>query len=309
MKQAKVLAIIGPTASGKTNLALELATRHSMEIISLDSALIYQDMDIGTAKPNQEELKLVPHHLINIITPLQSYDVANFVDDCSRLINEINDKGKIALIVGGTMMYYNALVNGLNQLPTADDNIRSKIQDKKNAIGIAGLYQELLDLDPLSANRIKPSDSQRIERALEVFYISGKSMSYFFNQQQKQHQAKNIPTIALMPDNRLELHQHIELRFLQMLKLGFIDEVIEIKQKYPELDLNYPSMRCVGYRQIWEYLDGVYSKNEMIDKGIIATRQLAKRQLTWLRKFNPEVVIDPYLPLQDKRTIVEKFMR
>ncbi|QRN40835.1 MAG: tRNA (adenosine(37)-N6)-dimethylallyltransferase MiaA [Neisseriaceae bacterium] len=309
MNKPKVLAIIGPTASGKTNLALELGMKYPIEIISLDSALIYQDMNIGTAKPSQRELDLIVHHLIDIITPIQNYDVANFVNDCSELITEINNKGKIAFIVGGTMMYYNALVNGLNKLPNADSNIRIEIQNKKNEIGISALYQELLDLDPLSANRINPNDTQRIERALEIFYLSGKPMSEFFNEQKKQHCFNQIPTVALIPDNRSNLHQQIKIRFLQMLKFGFIDEVIYLQQKYPDLSLNLPSMRCVGYRQIWEYLDGMYSKNEMLDKGIIATRQLAKRQLTWLKKFNIDIVINPYISLKDKLAAVEKLLQ
>lgn len=302
----KILAIIGPTASGKTKLTLEIARHYPIEVISLDSALIYQNMDIGTAKPTPEELNSVPHHLIDIITPLERYNVANFISDCSKLIIDINRKDKIALIVGGNMMYYNALVEGLHTLPPADNNIRCEIQAKKIRIGTAGLYQELLQIDSLTANRIRSTDSQRIERALEVFYISNKPMSAFFNYKQKSK--KNIPTIALLPKNRIDLHQQIKKRFLYMLANGFVDEVINLKNKYVDLDLSYPSVRCVGYRQIWEHLNHRYSKNEMIEKGIAATCQLAKRQCTWLKKISPEIIINPCRSLQDNLNVIKRYL-
>ncbi|MFH4415886.1 MAG: tRNA (adenosine(37)-N6)-dimethylallyltransferase MiaA [Neisseriaceae bacterium] len=283
--QDQVLALIGPTNVGKTSLALELARHYPLEIISLDSALVYKDMDIGTAKPSPRELKLVPHHLIDICTPLETYNAASFVKDCRQLIRSINERNKLALIVGGTMMYYHALVNGLNQLPPADQKIRNSLHQKKQLIGLSGLYQKLKEVDPAMASRVGPGDSQRIERALEVFYLTQKPMSSFFIQTPVQSRQKTIPTIAIIPKNRGILHQAIEQRFLAMLQRGLIEEIKGLKLKYPTLGLSYPSMRCVGYRQVWEYLTNSLSYDQMLQQAIAATRQLAKRQLTWLKKF------------------------
>lgn len=288
---ARVLALIGPTASGKTELAIELSKECPCEVISLDSALVYRGMDIGTAKPSQEIRNKLPHHLVDIISPLENYDAARFVTDCTHLIKEINQRGRLALIVGGSMMYYHALIHGLNKLPPANAALRQQLAEKKRTIGLSGLYQELVQLDPLTAKRLPASDTQRIERALEVYYLTGKSMSTL-------HLAPATslyiwPTLALMPTQKAQLHPIIVQRFHRMLREGIIDEVKQLKDCYPTLNLDYPSLRCVGYRQVWQYLSGELSKDVMIDKAIIATCQLAKRQLTWLRKMAIDEILRP----------------
>ncbi|MCF7522035.1 tRNA (adenosine(37)-N6)-dimethylallyltransferase MiaA [Neisseria sp. ZJ106] len=290
----KAFALLGPTASGKTGLALQIAERLPVEIISLDSALVYRDMDIGTAKPSAAELAAVPHHLINIISPPESYSAAEFVDDCIRLVSEIHGRGNYPLIVGGTMMYYHALTAGLNDLPQADPEIRLRLQAEKAQHGLAYLYEQLQRIDPETAGRLKSSDSQRIERALEVFMLTGKPLSRHFSQQQTRQTPLDLHTIALLPENRADLHRQIAYRFEQMLAQGFLDEMQSLKQRYPELHSDTPSMRCVGYRQAWDYLDGVYDYPTFVEKGIAATRQLAKRQLTWLRKILIDQALDPY---------------
>ena len=284
-----IFAIIGATATGKTALALALANDLPIEIISMDSALIYCDMNIGTAKPTAAELATCPHHLIDIKTPLQSYSAADFVADCVRLCGEITSRGNIPLIVGGTMMYFRALTQGLNNLPSADESVRSVLQDEKERLGLNYLYNELQKIDPITAAKIKPNDSQRIERALEVFRITGTAMSVLLNEQQTP--ALNVTAIGLMPNDRKCLHAAIEKRFNTMINNGFLDEVGTLKKKYPTLTLDYPSMRCVGYRQAWQHLSGETDFKTFVNQGIAATRQLAKRQITWLRSFN--------LPLYD----------
>ena len=284
-----IFAIIGATATGKTALALALANDLPIEIISMDSALIYCDMNIGTAKPTAAELATCPHHLIDIKTPLQSYSAADFVADCVRLCGEIQARGNIPLIVGGTMMYFRALTQGLNNLPSADESVRSVLQDEKERLGLNYLYNELQKIDPITAAKIKPNDSQRIERALEVFRITGTAMSVLLNEQQTP--ALNVTAIGLMPNDRKCLHAAIEKRFNTMINNGFLDEVGTLKKKYPTLTLDYPSMRCVGYRQAWQHLSGETDFKTFVNQGIAATRQLAKRQITWLRSFN--------LPLYD----------
>jgi tRNA dimethylallyltransferase len=290
----QALAIIGPTASGKTALALALAKTHPIEIISLDSALVYQNMDIGTAKPTQQELSQVRHHLIDIITPLQSYSAADFVEDALRLITEIRQRDHIPVIVGGTMMYFKALTEGLNNLPGADQSIRDQLQKQKAEYGLIGLYQQLQQVDPSTAARLKPTDSQRIERALEVYLLTGKPMSQFFDQKEKSRTNLKLWSLALIPEQRSLLHNQIALRFEQMLAQGFVEEVCLLKEKYPRLDENYPSLRCVGYRQVWSYLHDIVSFTQMKEQGVVATRQLAKRQLTWLRQLPVNRVVDPY---------------
>ncbi|MBQ5429118.1 MAG: tRNA (adenosine(37)-N6)-dimethylallyltransferase MiaA [Neisseriaceae bacterium] len=284
-----VFAIIGATATGKTALALDLALHLPIEIISMDSALIYQDMNIGTAKPTATELATCPHHLIDIKTPLQSYSAADFVADCVRLCDEISARGNIPLIVGGTMMYFRALTQGLNHLPSADETVRSVLQNEKAQYGLNYLYSELQKIDPQTAAKIKPNDSQRIERALEVFRITGIPMSVLLNEQQTP--ALSVKAFGLMPNIRQHLHAAIEKRFNIMINQGFLDEVNYLKTKYPALTLDYPSMRCVGYRQAWQHLSGETDFKTFVNQGIAATRQLAKRQITWLRSFN--------LPLYD----------
>lgn len=293
----KALVIAGPTASGKTALALHLAQSLPVEIISLDSALVYREMNIGTAKPSTMELQSVPHHLIDIISPLQTYSAADFVADCLRLCNEIHERQRLPLIVGGTMMYYHALIHGLNDLPEADASIRARLQAEKNQLGLAHLYQRLQTIDPITASRLESSDSQRIERALEVFELTGKSLSEHFAAQIEYRVPLNLHTIALIPNQRALLHAQIEKRFYQMVEHGLLDEVYQLQQNYPELTAQHTSMRCVGYRQAWDFLAQQIDKQEFLDKGVAATRQLAKRQLTWLRKLHADTIIDPY---QDK---------
>ena len=290
---ASALAIIAPTASGKTALSLRIAAEVPCEIISLDSALVYRDMDIGTAKPSTAEQAAVPHHLIDIITPMESYSAADFVGDCVRLAGEIRARGRLPLIVGGTMMYYHALTQGLNELPEADAAVRAELQRQKQQHGLHSLYEQLQRADPETAARLPPSDSQRIERALEVFLLTGKPLSQHIRAAQSTP-ALPLHTIALIPEDRSRLHAQINRRFEQMLDNGFVDEVRRLQQKYPDLLPDGTAMRCVGYRQVWQHLDGQINESELVAQGQAATRQLAKRQLTWLRKLPADAVFDPF---------------
>ena len=290
----KAFAVLGPTAGGKTGLALRLAQRFPLEIISLDSALVYRGMDIGTAKPTAEELASVPHHLIDIISPLQSYSAAEFAADCLRLCSEISARGRMPLIVGGTMMYFHALVNGLNDLPQADAGVRAQLQAQKAEQGLEGLYRRLCEVDAATAARLKPGDSQRIERALEVFLLTGRPLSDHLAVQTAYRVPLRLHTLVLFPQRRELLHEAIARRFRLMLEQGFLEEVGRLKAEYPSLTAEHNAMRCVGYRQAWDYLDGVCSYDAFVDAGIAATRQLAKRQLTWLRKTEADTLLDPY---------------
>ena len=290
----KAFAVLGPTAGGKTGLALRLAQRFPLEIISLDSALVYRGMDIGTAKPTAEELASVPHHLIDIISPLQSYSAAEFAADCLRLCGEISARGRMPLIVGGTMMYFHALVNGLNDLPQADAGVRAQLQAQKAEQGLEGLYRRLCGVDAATAARLKPGDSQRIERALEVFLLTGRPLSDHLAVQTAYRVPLRLHTLVLFPQRRELLHEAIARRFRLMLEQGFIEEVGRLKAEYPSLTAEHNSMRCVGYRQAWDYLDGACAYDAFVDAGIAATRQLAKRQLTWLRKTEADTLLDPY---------------
>lgn len=290
----KAFAVLGPTAGGKTGLALRLAQRFPLEIISLDSALVYRGMDIGTAKPTAEELASVPHHLIDIISPLQSYSAAEFATDCLRLCGEISARGRMPLIVGGTMMYFHALVNGLNDLPQADAGVRAQLQAQKAEQGLEGLYRRLCEVDAATAARLKPGDSQRIERALEVFLLTGRPLSDHLAVQTAYRVPLRLHTLVLFPQRRELLHEAIARRFRLMLEQGFIEEVGRLKAEYPSLTAEHNSMRCVGYRQAWDYLDGACAYDAFVDAGIAATRQLAKRQLTWLRKTEADTLLDPY---------------
>ena len=290
----KAFAVLGPTAGGKTGLALRLAQRFPLEIISLDSALVYRGMDIGTAKPTDEELASVPHHLIDIISPLQSYSAAEFAADCLRLCGEISARGRMPLIVGGTMMYFHALVNGLNDLPQADAGVRAQLQAQKAEQGIEGLYRRLCEVDAATAARLKPGDSQRIERALEVFLLTGRPLSDHLAVQTAYRVPLRLHTLVLFPQRRELLHEAIARRFRLMLEQGFLEEVGRLKAEYPSLTAEHNSMRCVGYRQAWDYLDGACAYDAFVDAGIAATRQLAKRQLTWLRKTEVDTLLDPY---------------
>ena len=290
----KAFAVLGPTAGGKTGLALRLAQRFPLEIISLDSALVYRGMDIGTAKPTAEELASVPHHLIDIISPLQSYSAAEFAADCLRLCGEISARGRMPLIVGGTMMYFHALVNGLNDLPQADAGVRAQLQAQKAEQGIEGLYRRLCGVDAATAARLKPGDSQRIERALEVFLLTGRPLSDHLAVQTAYRVPLRLHTLVLFPQRRELLHEVIARRFRLMLEQGFLEEVGRLKTEYPSLTAEHNSRRCVGYRQAWDYLDGACAYDAFVDAGIAATRQLAKRQLTWLRKTEADTLLDPY---------------
>ena len=295
----KPLAIflMGPTASGKTDLAIQLRQQLPVEVISVDSALIYRGMDIGTAKPSKAELALAPHRLINICDPAESYSAANFRTDALREMQEISAQGKIPLLVGGTMLYYKALLEGLSPLPSADEKVRSEIEAKSALIGWDGLHQELSKIDPISAQRINPNDSQRINRALEVFYLTGKTLTEL-TAQKGEALPYDILQFAIAPEQREVLHRRIEQRFHKMIELGFQQEVEKLYRR-PDLNENLPSIRCVGYRQMWEYLRGDYDHDEMVFRGICATRQLAKRQITWLRGWtSPIQWLDSLQPAQ-----------
>lgn len=273
--------LMGPTASGKTALAIELAQQANCDIISVDSALIYRDMDIGTAKPTVDELQLAPHRLINILDPVASYSVAEFRRDALREMTDITARGRVPLLVGGTMMYYNALLEGISQLPKADKTIRASISAQVDEFGWQALHEELQAIDPVSAARIHPNDPQRLMRAIEVFRLTGKTMTAL-TATKSPRIPYDIAQFAIAPDDRNVLHQRIEQRFDLMLAHGFQAEVEQLIAR-GDLHLDLPSMRCVGYRQMWQYLHGDLTFEEMRFRGIVATRQLAKRQLTWLR--------------------------
>nr|WP_314401581.1 tRNA (adenosine(37)-N6)-dimethylallyltransferase MiaA [uncultured Aggregatibacter sp.] len=295
----KPLAIflMGPTASGKTDLAIQLRQQLPVEVISVDSALIYRGMDIGTAKPSKAELALAPHRLIDICDPAESYSAMNFRHDALREMRDITAQGKIPLLVGGTMLYYKALLEGLSPLPSADEKVRSEIEAKAALIGWGGLHQELTKIDPISAQRINPNDSQRINRALEVFYLTGKTLTEL-TAQKGEALPYDILQFAIAPEQREVLHRRIEQRFHKMIELGFQQEVEKLYRR-PDLNENLPSIRCVGYRQMWEYLRGDYDHDEMVFRGICATRQLAKRQITWLRGWiSPIQWLDSLQPAQ-----------
>ena len=290
MPAAKVILLMGATATGKTELALEISRRFDVEIISVDSALIYRGMNIGTAKPEPEILQSVPHHLIDIIDPVEAFSVWDFVQQSRRLVDEIVERGRIPLLVGGTMMYFHAFEHGLNRLPEANEALRQRLDLEAQEKGWQAMHDKLAEVDPLSAKRIKPTDSQRIQRALEVYQIAGEPLSRLHAQKSTGYSGQ-IEKIILAANDRARLHQRIESRFLSMLDSGFVEEVRNLKAR-GDLDLSLPSMRCVGYRQLWQFLDGDLSHQEMIDKGVAATRQLAKRQITWLRKQPQENAFD-----------------
>ncbi|MES2499151.1 MAG: tRNA (adenosine(37)-N6)-dimethylallyltransferase MiaA [Pseudomonadota bacterium] len=275
--------LFGPTASGKTTAALEIVAKLPVEIISVDSALVFKDMNIGTAKPDAQTLAKAPHHLINIIEPTIAYSAANFRNDALRLMAEITARGKIPLLVGGTMLYFKALESGLSGLPEANPAVRARLDARAALIGWPAMHEKLTLVDAKTAARLQPNDAQRIQRALEVFEITGESMSDLFLKQKSETLPYNIVKIALMPSDRKILHERIALRFEQMLATGFLDEMNALLAKYPSLTAESTAMRCVGYRQAFEHLNGEYDVDELRDRGIFATRQLAKRQLTWLR--------------------------
>jgi len=281
IKLPPVICLMGPTASGKTALAMELYDALPCEIISVDSALVFKGMDIGTAKPTLAEQEKYPHRLIDLIDPADSYSAAEFCKDALQAIDEIRQSGRIPLLVGGTMMYFKSLIDGISPLPEADPNIRQQIELEANEKGWDALHQELAMIDPESAARIHPNDPQRLTRALEVFRITGNTLTQL-TAIKGQRLEGDVLQFAITPKERKTLHERIELRFNQMIEQGFKDEVIKLKAR-KDLHENLPSIRCVGYRQMWQHLNGDYDFDEMIFKGVCATRQLAKRQLTWLR--------------------------
>jgi tRNA dimethylallyltransferase len=289
-----IACLLGPTASGKTAAALALATRHPIELISVDSALVYRGMDIGTAKPSRDELAQVPHHLIDLIDPLDAYSAASFRADTLRLLDEIAARGHTPVLVGGTMLYYRALTQGLNDLPAADPEIRAGLDEEAARDGWPALHARLAECDPLTAARLAPNDSQRIQRALEVFMLTGQPLSALHAAPAPKDEAAarfRFTPVALEPSDRALLHERIARRFDAMLAAGFIEEVEALRRR-GDLHLGLASMRCVGYRQAWEYLDGATDYATMRDKGVFATRQLCKRQLTWLRSMPERIVVD-----------------
>lgn len=285
--QKPIFCLMGPTASGKTPLAVDLVQRFPFEIISVDSAMVYRGMDIGTAKPDAETLKIAPHRLIDIRDPADSYSAGQFRDDVLREIEDVHALGKIPLLVGGTMMYFRVLQQGLASIPRADAALRAQLQARIDLEGLAVLHAELAQIDPAAAARIHPNDSQRIQRALEVFLLTGKTITAMQLEDTSPLSAYAMHNLAIAPALRSTLHERIALRFDQMLEMGFLHEVEGLYAR-SDLSIDLPSIRSVGYRQAWEYLSGAISHTAMRDMAIAATRQLAKRQLTWLRTW-PEV--------------------
>jgi len=275
------ILLMGPTASGKSALAATLAGHFPVEIISVDSAQIYRGMDIGTAKPSVAELRSVPHHLIDIVDPTGSYSAAQFRSDAVRLISEIAARGRIPLLVGGTMLYFKALREGLSELPESDAAVRARIDAEAAVCGWPAMHAELAKIDASTAMRLKPNDAQRIQRALEIYRVTGKPMSRLLGQTRSALPFRLLE-LALVPSDRGELHRRIEFRFDAMLEQGLVEELRALRERYA-LRPGLPSMRCVGYRQVWQHVEGEFGRDELRDRGIFATRQLAKRQLTWLR--------------------------
>jgi len=296
-----VLCLLGPTASGKTGLAVELCQQFPFEIVSVDSALVYRGMDIGTAKPDAETLRLAPHALIDLIDPWDSYSVSRFLSDVQIEINRIAASDRIPLLVGGTMLYYHALWHGLSSLPESDSVIRQALQHRAEQEGWESLHDELKRVDPESAQRIHPNDPQRLIRALEVYQVTGQPLSQVQNQRRPQH-AYKFSNVGILPSNRSTLHDIIAIRFNQMLEQGFVEEVSGLIG-LPEMHRDLPSMRCVGYRQICAMLDGEYEFNEMRERGIAATRQLAKRQITWMRRMEGLQLLDLAPRLSDLKQL------
>ena len=291
------ILLAGPTASGKTALAFKIFDRFPVELVSVDSAQVFIDMNVGTAKPDAATLARYPHHLINLLTPDQAYSAGQFLSDVRQRMAEISARGKIPLLVGGTMLYFKVLIEGIAELPKADPELRQAIEDEAALKGWPALHAELAARDPVGAARIDPQHSQRIQRALELVRLTGRTLDELF----AENKSDGAPTppyrmlnLALYPEDRAALHAQIGQRFLQMLSAGLVDEVAALRDKYP-LNPKLPSMRCVGYRQAWEFLNGIINRQELADQGIAATRQLAKRQLTWLRSL-PFQRLDPAAP-------------
>lgn len=295
--------IMGPTASGKTALAMSLRQRFPVELISVDSALIYRGMDIGTAKPTAEELAQAPHRLIDIRDPAESYSAADFRADALREMAAITAEGKIPLLVGGTMLYFKALLEGLSPLPPADPEVRAQIEKQAQELGWEALHRQLQQVDPVSAARIHPNDPQRLSRALEVFLISGKTLTEL-TKISGETLPYNVQQFAIAPATREQLHQRIALRFEQMMAAGFEAEARALFER-GDLHTDLPSVRCVGYRQMWSYLEGEIGYDEMVYRGVCATRQLAKRQMTWLRGWESVHWLDSDEPLQALESVAQ----
>jgi len=283
--------LMGPTASGKTGIAVELVKNLPVELISVDSALVYRDMNIGTAKPDAAILKMAPHHLIDIIDPTDSYSAAAFRRDALHLMADITARGKIPLLVGGTMLYFRALQHGLSDLPVADPAVRAELDGVIAQHGVPYLHQQLATVDPVTAERLSPNDTQRIQRAMEIYRLTGSPMSELIKQKTDTALPYRTINIALVPSDRQMLHQRIATRFELMIKQGLVEEVSRLRKHY-ELHPDLPSMRCVGYRQAWQFLDGEIDATQLLETGLAATRQLAKRQLTWLRSTPGVIEID-----------------
>jgi len=298
MSKPAAIALIGPTASGKTDLALEIAARFPVEIVSLDSAQVFTGMDIGTAKPDRETLARFPHHLIDLVTPEASYSAARFRDDALRVMNEIAARGRVPLLVGGTMLYYKALVEGLADMPAADPELRAAIDAEAAAQGWPALHAELARRDPATAARLAPTDAQRIQRALEVVRLTGQPLGALWERQRAAELPFDLLTVALVAPERKILHERIARRFHAMLAAGLVTEVEHLRATY-RLHAGLPSMRCVGYRQVWDMLAGHLPATELAERGIVATRQFAKRQITWLRGFRDAGRLDGEADLAD----------
>ena len=287
--QSTVICLMGPTASGKSNLAVELVQRLPCEIISVDSAKVYRGMNIGTAKPSLEELKRAPHRLIDLCDPTQNYSAGQFYKDARREIKDIHQMGKMPLLVGGTMLYFWHLQKGIADLPQGNQTIRAEILNEANKLGWSTLHQKLKKIDSKSAERIHPNDAQRIQRALEIYRSTGQTLSDIQQQHNSQPPQYHVINVILAPEDRIQLHQRIAERFTKMLDKGFVDEVKQLRQR-GDLHADLPSIRTVGYRQVWAYLEGKYDYSTMTERGIIATRQLAKRQFTWLRRWKNDAI-------------------
>jgi tRNA dimethylallyltransferase len=289
------IILLGPTASGKTVVASELVKSLSCEVISVDSAQVYKGMDIGTAKPGFETLKRVPHHLIDIIEPHETYSAAKFRDDALTLMREISERGNIPLLVGGTMLYFRSLIEGLNDLPEADPMVRLLIDTMAEENGWPAVHAKLAEVDPETAARLDPNDSQRVQRALEIFHITGKPMAEWLQKPKYVYFPYTPIKISLVPGDRAVLHERIATRFDEMLEAGLVREVKDLREEYA-LEGSMPSMRCVGYRQAWQHINGEFGIDELRKQGVAATRQLAKRQLTWLRSMTDLTEFDCVAP-------------
>lgn len=308
----RTVALLGPTASGKSGLAIELAQHFNGEVISIDSALVYRGMDIGTAKPSMDERQGIAHHLIDLIDPVESYSAARFRDDALRLIAEIHARNKLPILAGGTMLYFKALRAGIDDLPQADEAVRAAIKQAAYAQGWPALHAELATVDAETAQRLAPNDAQRISRALEIYRITGQPMSALLGRAARTPAALPFDLLAfsLEPSDRAVLHERIAKRFDTMLAAGLVDEVKQLRRTHPRLTPDHPAMRCVGYRQSWTFLDGSIDHDALRDQGIAATRQLAKRQLTWLRSMQDLTRIDCLRPDLDTSvtTLTQSFL-